>query len=193
MYILRRGGTTIVKQHGRIRFVLAVLAALVLAGCADTSTWTESSQQQSGFVMEDYLASLQQDDVGRYRPVGSSYVRGVETEFDVTLEARFYPELGQMRFAVVSQGLRSELQRAGGVHSLTLSTEGGPSVASNSLRSLTVADIEGGTQAATDLFSVNPYDATSGDELCGHFTMKFANENRMPIQLQVCNQVGPIP
>src|SRR5690606_9910160 len=107
-----------------IRSLAIALLLFGLVACGSPHTVEETSQSLAAPTWNDYITSLVQDDVGPYRELGTSYVKGHETEFEVTLSARYYPQSGQMRFVVESQDLEGESIRSGGIESITLSTSG---------------------------------------------------------------------
>lgn len=167
-------------------FVLCLLVAS-LAACRQA----EQKQSEPNYTWDEYIATLETDDVGSYRVVSANAIES-DSGFTLGVEARFYPELKKTRFVVTQDDLALQAQAIGIEDMRFLVHQGDKVLVTQDFNSSPLATQNLSENLfVTDLYDLRPLRNDSSSEVCAVLELTYEDELYFPINLSACNNYIP--
>lgn len=182
------------NSKAALTMTIASLLLLTFTACDqashdDTLHEPESTVNQYR-TWDEYLASLETDDLGKYKVVSANGIEG-EGGFVLNVEQRYYVELEKARFVVEQKNLGLQTQ-ATEIQSMNFSVTDGQdplvaqALAPSTLSSQGLSDV----LLSTDLYPVEESKRELPESMCAALDISFADKALYPINLNTCQQRG---
>lgn len=168
-------------------FVLILLVVLV-AACDNTVRSTEAE----GVVVNEYrtwdefIASLDSDNFGKYKVANSNSIENDDGSFFLRAEQRYYVESETTRFVVAQQNFASEFS-ANEIKDMNVSLDDdGEIIVSQSISSGISTEALSGLLFASEAYPSNSTVSVAKNGMCAKVEITFNDPSLYPVSLDTC-------